>query len=216
MSTQAGCCSGSGGVGGVGVCWRCVKVKLINLVFISWHCLCLPCSHAPIKRYRRANNYPAMLQTAPQAQYTRRVLGADQEAKSRLITSFTAVFTNSPAWPLHATVSIDHLCTSCCAIKTLFCVGCLACQLVFSSQTEFCLHVQENGEAMAKPKGQNDITCVSKCSTAKVCGEESKTCRSFKQCCFIFPQTFSCAFLFYKKMTCLDSLFGSLIDFLNW
>lgn len=97
VSTQAGCCSGSGGVGGVGVCWRCVKVKLINLVFISWHCLCLPCSHAPIKRYRRANNYPAMLQTAPQAQYTRRVLGADQEAKSRLITSFTAVFTNSPA-----------------------------------------------------------------------------------------------------------------------
>lgn len=36
-------------------CWRCVKVKLINLVFISWHCLFLPRSHAPIERHRRAN-----------------------------------------------------------------------------------------------------------------------------------------------------------------
>lgn len=97
VSTQAGCLSGSRGMGGVCVwegwgCWRCVKVKLINLVFISWHCLCLPGSHAPIKRHRRANNYPAMLQTAPQAQHGGRVLGADREAKSRLIASFTSVF----------------------------------------------------------------------------------------------------------------------------
>lgn len=41
LSIQAGCFSGSGGLCGVGGCWRCVKVKLINLVFVSWHCLCL-------------------------------------------------------------------------------------------------------------------------------------------------------------------------------
>lgn len=191
-------------VGGVGGSWRCVKVKLINLVFISWHCLCLPRSHAPIKQHRRADNYPATLQTAPQAQCTRRVLGADQEAKSRLITSFTSVFTSSPAWPLQATVSIDNMRTSCRTIKTLLSSGCWACHLVFSFQTELCLHVQGDGEPMAKPKGQNDITGVSKCSTAKVCWAESKNCSSFKHCCFIFAQTFPfadccCSFIYYNK-----------------
>ena len=88
-----------------------------------WRCLCLPCSHAPIKRHRGANNCPAMLQTAPQAQYTRRVLGADQEAKSRLITSFSSVFTNSPTWPLPPTVSIDHIHTSRHNVKALFLWG---------------------------------------------------------------------------------------------
>lgn len=102
-------------------CWWCVKIKLINLVFISWHCLCLPHSHFPTKRHRGANNHPAMLQTAPQAQCTRRVLGADQGAKSGLITSFTPVFTNSSSWPLQATVSIDHMHMSCHTVKTLVC-----------------------------------------------------------------------------------------------
>ncbi len=157
-----------------GGCWRCVKVKLINLVFISWHCLCLPRSHAPTKRHRRANNYLATLQTAPQAQCTRQVLGADQEAKSRLITSFTSVFTNSLAWPLQAPVSIDHMHTSCRTVKTLFCSG------VFGMPARIllpdaALPACAGGRwGDGKAKGQNDITGVSKCSTAKVCRAESK------------------------------------------
>lgn len=86
-------------------CWRCVKVKLINLVFISWHCLCLPQSHAPTKQHRRANSYPETLQTAPQAKCTRRVLGAAQEAKARLITSLTSVFTNRAQLDLYRQLS---------------------------------------------------------------------------------------------------------------
>jgi len=100
--------------------WRCVKVKLINLVFISWYFLCLARSYASTKRHRGANNYPAMFRTAPQAQSTRRALGADQVGKSRLFTSFTSLFTNSPAWPLPATVSIDQMHVHCRVVKATF------------------------------------------------------------------------------------------------
>lgn len=164
VSMQSGCVSGSGGVGG---CWRCVKLKLINLVFISWHCLCLPRSHALTERHTRANNYPAMLQTAPQAKCTRRVLGADQEAKWRLITSFTSVFTNSPAWPLQATVSIDHMRTSCHTSETQICPGVFGMPariLLPDGALPACVgEWQGDGKA----KGQNDITGVSQCSNSK-------------------------------------------------
>lgn len=131
------------GMGGVECCWRCVTIKLINLVFISEHCLCLPHSHAPTKQHIRANNYPAVLQTAPPAQCTRRALGADQEAKSRLITSFTSVLTNSPAWPLQATVSIDQTHMSCHTSKAHFVQSCSACQFESSSHMELYLNLQK-------------------------------------------------------------------------
>lgn len=54
---------------------------------------------------------------------TRRALGADQEAKSGLITSSTSVFINSSTWLLQATVSIDHMHTTCRTVKTLVCSG---------------------------------------------------------------------------------------------
>lgn len=161
------------GMGGVECCWRCVTVKLINLVFISEHHLCLPHSHAPTKRHIRANNYPAMLQTAPPAQCTRPALGADQEAKSRLITSFTSVLTNSPAWPLQATVSIDQTHTSCHTSKAHFVRSCSACQFESSSHMELYLNLQKDGE-VTWAKGQNDITCVLNCSVEQVCKNYKK------------------------------------------
>lgn len=37
----------------------CACQRLINLVFISWQCLCLPCSHAYVRQCRRPSNEPA-------------------------------------------------------------------------------------------------------------------------------------------------------------
>lgn len=65
--------------------WRCVKVERINLVFISWHCLSLSCSHAPIKQHRGAKRP------------SRRHLQNCERQKSR--DKFHSVFTHSPTWP---------------------------------------------------------------------------------------------------------------------
>ena len=112
------------------------KVKPINLVFISWHCLYLPCSHSPTKRHKRANSYPATLQTAPQAQCTRpaecRALIKRQSQGSSQV-SLQCLPTAPP--DLSSQLSLLITCVwPVAALKPRFVQRCLACQLASSSQ----------------------------------------------------------------------------------
>lgn len=200
MATQARLLFG--GLGGVVDCRRCAKVKLINLSFFSGiafvlflftlHCLCLPCSHAPTMRHRRDKTHPAMLPTAPRLNAPGEcwmLIKGQSQGSSRLIEVLVQCLPTAPP-DLYRQLSLLIMHTSCRTVKPCFVRGCSPCQHVFSSKKEPCFHGQEDGEA-TRAKGQNDITGVSKCATAKVLSWIQKLQRVQQLLFYILPNSFS-------------------------
>lgn len=120
--------------------------------FFSWHCLCLPCSHAPTMQHRRDKNYPPTLHTAPQAQCNapgecwvlikRQSQGSLQLLLQCLPTALLDLYRQ-----LSLLITCIRPVT---LLKPCFVRGCSACQLAFSFKKQPCMHLQEDGEARRK------------------------------------------------------------------
>lgn len=147
---------------------------------------------------------PKSQQMATEAQYTRQVSGPDQDAKSRLVTSFTTVFSKS-AWPeLYSPLSLLIACVRPAAPLKNPSWECSSCHIIFPLQTELYQHMREDCEA----KGQNDIIGGSKSSTTKVFQAESKICRSLNMLLHILPNCLGCTVRLCYSFIKLKALFG--------
>lgn len=192
MSTQAGCFSGSGGVSGVRglleVCQSKTNQSCLYFSGVASVCPAVMLQSSGTEEPTTAQRCSKLLPRHNTPGECWVLIKRQSQGSSQV--SLQCLLTAPPDLYRQLSLLITYI-HPVATLKPCFYVGCLACQLVFSSQTELRLHVQEDSEATAKAKGQNDITGVSKCSTAKLCQVETENCRSFKQFYVISHQTVS-------------------------